>query len=188
MNGNDDSIRMRPFGPCDFQYVGRGCPCKDLAYFLTDVCDANDETLHDELVDCYFEALLATLPPTAAPPSRQTFDVFLDLAYCDYLRFLFAWRGQHQQQKESLPPRRPRMTRPSTYLASTSKVGVVPIIHFNTMKMVPSVPITNCIKHSGVAVVVLIAIVMIVAVAVAVIVVIVVAAAVVVVIVVVVVY
>ena len=90
---------------CDFQYVGRGCPCKDLAYFLTDVCDATEDSLHNQLVDAYFETLLDKIPPAAAPPSRHLFNVSLDLAYCDYLRFLCAWRGQHQQQKDRIMPR-----------------------------------------------------------------------------------
>jgi hypothetical protein len=89
---------------CDFQYVGRGCPCKDLAYFLTDSCCGSDENMHDSLVDVYFQALLSKLPPSSAP-TRPAFDVALELAYCDYLRFLCAWRGQHKQQKERITPR-----------------------------------------------------------------------------------
>lgn len=101
---------------CDFQYVGRGCPCKDLAFYLTDICDGQEDGIHDQLVDVYFDALLSKLPSldyTVPPgdrtpitaPTRQMFDLSLELAYCDYLRFLFAWRGQHNQLKERIIPR-----------------------------------------------------------------------------------
>lgn len=91
---------------CDYQYVGRGCPCKDLAYFLTDIGSYNDK-LQDEssLVDFYFEALSSKLSLSLSASSllsRPEFNVALEFAYCDYLRFLCAWRGQNQRQKERL--------------------------------------------------------------------------------------
>ena len=69
---------------CDFQYVGRGCPLKDLCYFLCSSGVANDETL----VDLYFEKLCGKLKE---PLNRSDFDVALELSYCDYLRFMCGW-------------------------------------------------------------------------------------------------
>ena len=96
---------------CDFQYVGRGCPCQDLIYFLTDSsaggggCD-DDEKLHDSLIDHYYETLSSKLSSLIATTiSRKELDVAIDISYCDYLRFLCAWRGQHRKQKELVIPR-----------------------------------------------------------------------------------
>lgn len=70
---------------CDFQYVGRGCPAKDLAYFLCSNNVADD----DEYVDMYYEMLCRKLDDKA--PSRTKFDTVLELSYCDYLRFMCGW-------------------------------------------------------------------------------------------------
>ena len=69
---------------CDFQYVGRGCPLKDLCYFLCSSGVADDK----QLVDLYFEKLCGKLKE---PPSRRDFDAALELSYCDYLRFMCGW-------------------------------------------------------------------------------------------------
>lgn len=69
---------------CDFQYVGRGCPAKDLAYFLCSNNVADD----DEYVDMYYEMLCSKLDEA---PSRIKFDDALELSYCDYLRFMCGW-------------------------------------------------------------------------------------------------
>ena len=69
---------------CDFQYVGRGCPMKDLCYFLCSNGIADD----DQYVNLYYEKLCSKLND---PPSRHDFDVALELSYCDYLRFMCGW-------------------------------------------------------------------------------------------------
>jgi hypothetical protein len=71
---------------CDFQYVGRGCPLKDLCYFLCSNGVADDESY----VDLYYQKLCDKLTETP-PPSRKEFDVVLELCYCDYLRFMCGW-------------------------------------------------------------------------------------------------
>lgn len=87
-----DSDNSEQLAFCDFQYVGMGCPCKDLVYFLVDSCEDSKE--HDRLVDIYFESLMALLGDDQ--PTRKEFDVAVKIAYCDYLRFLCAWKGQHK--------------------------------------------------------------------------------------------
>jgi hypothetical protein len=69
---------------CDFQYVGRGCPAKDVAYFLCSCGIAQDS----QLVDTYYNRLCSKLNKV---PSRKDFDVALELAFCDYLRFMCGW-------------------------------------------------------------------------------------------------
>lgn len=71
---------------CDFQYVGRGCPLKDLCYFLCSNGVADDESY----VDLYYEKLCSKIKD-ASPPSRKEFDIVLELCYCDYLRFMCGW-------------------------------------------------------------------------------------------------
>mmetsp|Transcript_29587 Transcript_29587/g.48824 ORF Transcript_29587/g.48824 Transcript_29587/m.48824 type:complete len:321 (-) Transcript_29587:26-988(-) len=71
---------------CDFQYVGRGCPLKDLCYFLCSNGVADDE----EYVDVYYQKLCSKIKDSP-PPNRKEFDKVLELCYCDYLRFMCGW-------------------------------------------------------------------------------------------------
>lgn len=101
---------------CDFQYIGRGCPCKDVAYYLCTNSNVafddekdKDSLDHDSLVEVYFRALSSKLSTSlvgSAPPTRAEFNAALDLAYCDYMRFLCASRMPlHTRQKEKLAGR-----------------------------------------------------------------------------------
>lgn len=70
----------------DFQYVGKSPPTRDLAYFFA---SSVDESLDpDELLAFYLEALSKRL---SNPPSFQALKDSLDLAYCDYYRFMCGW-------------------------------------------------------------------------------------------------
>jgi thiamine kinase-like enzyme len=73
---------------CDFQYVGVGCPLKDVCYFLcsSGISSTIEETRY---VNYYYETLCQHL--TCPPPSRHDVDVALELCYCDYQRFLCGW-------------------------------------------------------------------------------------------------
>lgn len=68
--------------------------------------DIVENSRHDELVETYFQALTFNLSASPdPPPTRPEFDVALELAYCDYLRFYCAWRRQHQRQRDRITAR-----------------------------------------------------------------------------------
>ncbi|CAB9508193.1 Pfam:DUF227 [Seminavis robusta] len=76
---------------CDFQYVGRGPPSRDLSYYF---CSSHVDD-YEELVQFYFDSLLQHLTArgitTAALPTRQQLDDSLELAFCDFCRFMAGW-------------------------------------------------------------------------------------------------
>lgn len=74
---------------CDFQYCGRGVPAKDLVYFFcsSSVGSANET----DALKFYLNELKAHLPPDAKLPTLGEFQVIMDLAYCDYYRFMSGW-------------------------------------------------------------------------------------------------
>jgi thiamine kinase-like enzyme len=74
---------------CDFQYVGIGCPLKDVAYFLcsSGISSTVDET---QYVQYYYDILCQHLT-NRPPPTRHDVHVALELCYCDYQRFLCGW-------------------------------------------------------------------------------------------------
>lgn len=79
----------------DFQYCGKGPPSRDVAYFLC-CCDIVDTDEEAKLVDSYFEQLLTQLKsdPTVDPsklPLKEQFSDSLDLAMCDFCRFMSGW-------------------------------------------------------------------------------------------------
>lgn len=68
----------------DFQYTGRGCPMKDVAYLLYGHDDAH--------LDTYFAALRAELGERAVPIEDEGRRLF-PIAQLDLRRFLAGWRG-----------------------------------------------------------------------------------------------
>jgi thiamine kinase-like enzyme len=73
---------------CDFQYCGEGPPSKDLAYFFCSSVSLDDETA---ALEFYFEQLTKRLPTDVTPPSMEQMNDSLELAYCDYYRFMSGW-------------------------------------------------------------------------------------------------
>jgi len=73
---------------CDFQYCGKGPPTRDLAYFLCSSTNADDE---DTLLHVYHEKLVKLLPDTTSKPSLEQLKESLELAFCDYARFMAGW-------------------------------------------------------------------------------------------------
>jgi Ecdysteroid kinase-like family len=84
-NGSGSRIAMY-----DFQYCGKGTPTRDLAYFLCSSCPAAQES---ELVNYYYEQLTNELlrQGNKTPPDLQHFQKSLELAFCDFDRFLCGW-------------------------------------------------------------------------------------------------
>ena len=73
----------------DFQYCGQGTPTRDLAYFLCSSCHAAWES---ELVNYYYKQLKSELIRNGkTPPGLEHLLKSLDLAFCDFYRFLCGW-------------------------------------------------------------------------------------------------
>jgi len=66
----------------DFQYVGRGCGIRDVAYFL-DCCSAHDPAW----LDLYFETL------QAEEELEREWRALFPVAWSDYARFYQGWAG-----------------------------------------------------------------------------------------------
>ncbi|KAL3935703.1 MAG: hypothetical protein SGBAC_008831 [Bacillariaceae sp.] len=74
-------------GMYDFQYCGKAPPTKDLAYFLCVAADDNDTSY----LEYYHEQLLERLDESAYRPTLEELQDSLDLAYCDWVRFMAGW-------------------------------------------------------------------------------------------------
>jgi hypothetical protein len=81
--GDDGQVAM-----CDFQYCGKAPPTRDLAYFLCSSTNREDE---DSLLELYYKELVMHLPDSAERPSFEQLKESLELAYCDYARFMSGW-------------------------------------------------------------------------------------------------
>lgn len=96
------SGNLQKVSAVDFQYVGRGCGMKDVAYFLGSCLDEDDcERFESELLAAYFDAL---------GEAMVTYDVALDftelkaqwtalyaVAWTDFYRFLQGWSPSHSK-------------------------------------------------------------------------------------------
>ncbi len=84
----------------DFQYVGRGCGMKDLAYFVSSCLDEKVcEEYEAWILDNYFEELRIALDRTDHSIcfdylERSWRDVY-PLAWADFYRFLEGWSPGH---------------------------------------------------------------------------------------------
>ncbi|MCV9386005.1 ecdysteroid 22-kinase family protein [Reichenbachiella ulvae] len=84
----------------DFQYIGRGCGMKDVAYFISSCLDEEDcEALEDELLNHYFGQL-----SDACKHYNQKVDsdaviaewrALYPFAWADFYRFLDGWSPGH---------------------------------------------------------------------------------------------
>lgn len=77
----------------DFQYCGGGDGMKDVAYLLCSTVQGKVVQLHEEeLLQHYHSELIAQLPPQAAEEySIEIMKRRLDLAICDFVRFMAGW-------------------------------------------------------------------------------------------------
>jgi len=73
---------------CDFQYCGKGTPTRDLAYFF---CSSVSPENEKAALEFYLQELTKRLPDDVAPPTMQELSDSLELAYCDYYRFMSGW-------------------------------------------------------------------------------------------------
>jgi Phosphotransferase enzyme family len=84
----------------DFQYVGRGCGMKDVAYFIGSCLSEDEcESLEGTLLDYYFSALgrrVATCHPDVNTAHlEQEWRALYDVAWADFHRFLKGWSPGH---------------------------------------------------------------------------------------------
>jgi hypothetical protein len=86
----------------DFQYVGRGCGMKDLAYFMGSCYgEAECAKMEYDVLDVYFKTLKQTLTnrglTSTALPCEQEWRQLYPLAWADFYRFLEGWCPDHHK-------------------------------------------------------------------------------------------
>lgn len=82
----------------DFQYVGRGCGVKDVAYFLGSALSDEQCQLHaDTLLDFYFSELGKNVPPHDYELLETQWRELNCYAWADFHRFLAGWMPEHKK-------------------------------------------------------------------------------------------
>ncbi|MBA3539227.1 MAG: choline kinase, partial [Deltaproteobacteria bacterium] len=77
----------------DFQYAGRGCAMKDLAYLLHGRTDEPADGIAHDHLDTYFRHLRAALAPHVAVAALEAeWRSLYPVARLDFCRFLAGWR------------------------------------------------------------------------------------------------
>ena len=84
----------------DFQYVGRGCGIKDVAYFIGSCLGEDEcEALESTLLDYYFSALSHHVkekqPDVDVAQLEREWRELYDVAWADFHRFLKGWSPGH---------------------------------------------------------------------------------------------
>jgi fructose-1,6-bisphosphatase/inositol monophosphatase family enzyme len=83
----------------DFQYVGRGCGMRDVAYFVGS-CLSQTECEHREadILELYFSELRACLSSKIDPAELEAeWRPLYSVAWADFQRFMLGWSPQHQK-------------------------------------------------------------------------------------------
>ena len=84
----------------DFQYVGRGCGMKDVAYFIGSCLHENEcEVMESELLDYYFSILIEQvalkLPNINEVELEHQWRELYPVAWADFHRFIKGWSPGH---------------------------------------------------------------------------------------------
>lgn len=81
----------------DFQYVGKGCGMKDVAYFMSSCFDeAECVQLENELLQHYFNQLeVAVAGKLDAEELKSEWQALYPYAWADFYRFLDGWSPDH---------------------------------------------------------------------------------------------
>ncbi|MFK7857761.1 MAG: phosphotransferase [Granulosicoccus sp.] len=80
----------------DFQYVGRGCGIRDVAYFLgSALTETECENHGEELLDVYFSELSSYIPEMLQQPVEKEWRDLYATAWADFHRFLAGWMPGH---------------------------------------------------------------------------------------------
>ncbi len=88
-----------PVAAVDFQYTGRGCGMKDVAYFLGScLSDRQLETHADSLLDDYFKSLEQLLGASSTTQQLESeWRALYCVAWTDFYRFLSGWMPTHRK-------------------------------------------------------------------------------------------
>ncbi len=86
----------------DFQYVGKGCGMKDVAYFLGSCLDSDELALYgNELLNEYFLFLQSALAASNVAVDflalEKEWRMMYPIACADFTRFLLGWMPSHQK-------------------------------------------------------------------------------------------
>ena len=82
----------------DFQYVGRGCGMRDVAYFLGSCLSDTDCEHHaDTLLDVYFAELTRHVSADDTGPLESQWRALYSTAWADFHRFLAGWMPEHHK-------------------------------------------------------------------------------------------
>ncbi|MGB0590021.1 MAG: inositol monophosphatase family protein [Myxococcota bacterium] len=83
----------------DFQYVGRGCAMKDVAYFIGScLTGAECERREHEVLELYFAELRACLPPSVDVAMLEAeWRTLFPVAWADFERFMLGWSPGHRK-------------------------------------------------------------------------------------------
>lgn len=87
----------------DFQYVGRGCGMKDVAYFISScLSEMESERLESTILDHYFNALVNHLRdgPIAVEELETEWRSLYPAAIADFQRFILGWSPSHQKNND----------------------------------------------------------------------------------------
>ena len=80
---------------CDFQYCGKGAPTKDLAYLFstTSIVQITTRQQERDALEFYWQQLTQRLTARVhtPPPTLEELSDSLELAYCDFVRFMAGW-------------------------------------------------------------------------------------------------
>lgn len=76
----------------DFQYAGRGCAMKDVAYLLYGRSDEPADGIAYDHLDTYFRALRAAQPALDLDALEAEWRALYPIARLDFCRFLAGWR------------------------------------------------------------------------------------------------
>jgi aminoglycoside phosphotransferase (APT) family kinase protein len=93
---------MNEVAAVDFQYVGKGCGMKDVAYFISSCFDEEDCVKYEKvLLDHYFEQLGGALGTDVDFESlRNEWRDLYTFAWADFYRFLDGWSPGHWKMHE----------------------------------------------------------------------------------------
>ena len=83
----------------DFQYVGRGCAMKDVAYFLGSCLSGSEcEGMAPKVLDLYFKSLCPCLPDHIDTHAlEREWRSLYPVAWADFQRFMLGWSPGHRK-------------------------------------------------------------------------------------------
>jgi len=100
LNSNSLTLDSSTVAAVDFQYVGRGCGMKDVAYFIGSCLNEDEcEAMESQLLDYYFSVLIERVDQrktsvNTAELEKEWREVY-PVAWADFDRFIKGWSPDH---------------------------------------------------------------------------------------------